>query len=522
MGFKDLRSYLQALEKAGLLHKIDKIINKDSELMPLVRWQYRGLPPEIRKAFLFTRVTDGKGRKYDSNVVVSTIGASRKVFAFALGCSEEELRDTWLKKSRETFKPIIVDKNDAPVKEEIHCEEDISKSYSGLDIFPIPNSTPGFDPAPFITAGHWITTDMVTGKSNIGNYRAMRKGTKRLGLQLIPTQHIGIHMSQRKEKGLPLEAAVIIGTHPAISMVAVSKIPYGQDEYEVAGGLAGAPIRLVKCETINVYVPADAEIVLEGKLRSDYVEEEGPFGEFSGYMGEKRMHPVLEITCITHRKNPIYQAFISQFPPSESSLVRNVANEAEYYDLLKNKCNIPSVHNIVFHECGCAHHLVVIQMGKQNPAQPWQALRATAALDPTYGKIIIAVDEDIDPNDLDSVVWALATRTQPHLDIEIIQGRASMLDPSGAPPTAPSDEVWYPKPKGLSGMLIDATRKWPYLPVSLPAREFMERAREIWNELGLPALQAKNPWFGYTLGPWPEEYIEEAQKAAKSEYYENI
>jgi UbiD family decarboxylase len=526
--FRDLRAYIEALRARRLLYEVRQTVNKDTELMPVVRWQYRGLPESQRRTFLFHRVTDGRGRSFDtSGVVVSAVGASRQGYAAGLGVETEgrpeaewsaEVRDRWLRALDRPVDPVSVSPADAPCKEVIIRGDELKER--GLDAFPIPISSPGWDPAPFITSGHWVTRDPDTGVRNVGNYRAMLKANDRIGIQIFPTQHEGIHWTKCRQQGKPLQAAVVIGVAPAISMAAVSKVPYGTDELAIAGALAGMPVETVRCETVDIEVPAWAEIVVEGEITTEYVEPEAPFGEFSGYMGERTVHPFMTVSCITHRRRPYFQAFISQFPPSESSKTRGIANEAVYYDVLKNRCNIPAVQNVVFHEPSGAQGIIVIQMKKTNPSQPWQALRIAASLDPTYGKVCVAVDEDVDPFDIDAVMWALASRMQPHLDVQITQGQASMLDPSSAHPDLPNEKQWYPDPRGASSMLIDATRKWHYPPVSLPLREYMERAREIWEENGLPPLQPRQPWFGYTLGPWPEEYTADARLASQGRYLE--
>ena len=176
--------------------------------------------------------------------------------------------------------------------------------------------------------------------------------------------------------------------------------------------------------------------------------------------------------------------------------------------------------DVAFHEAASAVNLIVIRLRKSMKTQPAQAMLAAASLDPTYGKIINAVDEDIDPYDLDSVMWACCTRMQPHLDLQILMNRAALLDPSSAPPDASLQQQFYPEPRGTSAVLIDATRKWDYPPTSLPKEEFMRRAGAIWEELGLPPLTPKTPWFGYPLGPWPREWEEEADLAIKGRYYE--
>ncbi len=152
--FKDLREHIAALDQAGLLVKIDEQINKDTELMPLVRWQFRGLSEEERRAFMFTNVIDAKGRKYDIPVVVGTLAASRQIYGFGLQCKPEEIVDRWNKAQSNPIPPKIVD--NAPVHEVVYTGSSLMEK-GGLGEFPIPISTPGYDCAPFTTASHWFT-----------------------------------------------------------------------------------------------------------------------------------------------------------------------------------------------------------------------------------------------------------------------------------------------------------------------------------------------------------------------------
>jgi 4-hydroxy-3-polyprenylbenzoate decarboxylase len=161
---------------------------------------------------------------------------------------------------------------------------------------------------------------------------------------------------------------------------------------------------------------------------------------------------------------------------------------------------------------------MVIQLKKLHPSQPWQALYAAAALDPCVGKMIVVVDDDIDPNDADSVNWAMAYRMRPQHDVRIVGGRASILDPSSAPPDAHVDEQRFPQPTGMSSILIDATRKWAYPPTSLPRKEYMDKALSRWEAEGLPALSLKKPWFGYELGYWTDEARADAEAAVNGRY----
>ena len=515
--YGDLREYIRVLEKEGKLVRIKREMNKDTNLMPLVRWQFRGLPEKERKAFLFENIVDVKGRKYPMPALVAGHAASRDVYALAMGCKPEEIMSRWEQAQLHPIEPEMV--SQGPVHEEIHRGDKLVE-HGGLEEFPVPISTAGFDNAPYLTCANWVTKDPETGIRNMGNYRAMIKSKTRTGVLVKGAQHLRIHWEKCRRKKIPLQAAIVIGGTPNIGLVGVTKLPYGLDEYAVAGGIAGEPLKLVKCLTVDLEVPNTAEIVLEGEIPTDSMEREAPFGEFPGYIGSESMSPYFNITCITHRKNPIYTAFISQFPPSESSKLRGVGLEAALAKFLRHSCNIPGILDVVLHEACGSHGYCVIQMKKYYPGQVWQALDGVVAYAVGSPKVIVAVDEDIDPRDPDSVNWALSFRMQPHRDTKVTMGKAMSLDPSLAPSTASYEEQRYPWPNGGSALLIDATLKWPYPPTALPKREFMEDAKRIWEELGLPRLDPKVPWNGYSLGYWTEENALEADLALKGEHFQ--
>jgi len=517
--FRDLREFISLLDETGNLHRIAARIEKNTELMPLVRWQYQGLPDSQRKAFLFDNVTDPKGRSYNCKVAVGVLGASREIYQLALGVTEKDgpsgMAERWNHALSHPILPRLVKRG--PVKEVILEEREISRPDGGLLRFPVPISNPGFDGAPFLTAPYVVTKDPDTGVANVGTYRCMIKGPNKTGVSVSPAQHIGIHFHKCKERKIPLPAAIVLGCSPAIGLASVAKVGYDRNEYAVAGAIAGEPISLVRCEKVDLEVPATAEIVIEGEIPTDHMEPEGPFGEFTGYMGGQLMNGVFLVKCITHRKNPILQMF-TEGVPSESGIMRKMGYEATLYKLLKYDCNIPAVINVTLHESSGSRKYVVIRMRKTNPAQPWQALQAAVALDPSHGKILVAVDEDIDSEDADSVNWAISFRMQPHRDVKITTHKFAGLDPSAAPPGSPHTEARFPSPSGCSAIMIDATRKWPYPPVALPAKTFMEAAKHRWEELGLPPLQPKMPWYGYSLGYWGEEDEENAELAVRGDY----
>jgi 4-hydroxy-3-polyprenylbenzoate decarboxylase len=222
----------------------------------------------------------------------------------------------------------------------------------------------------------------------------------------------------------------------------VAKVPYGQGELAVAGGLAGEAIEVVKCQTVDLEVPASAEIVIEGEISTEYYEPQtGSFGEFTGYMAETHLCPVFHITCITNRKNPIFHCFISQMPPSESSKIRQVALEGNILKFLKHDCGLHYVLKVAPYEAAGSDFYFVIQLKRtNNPWESWQALHATAAFNVGMGRFIIAVDDDIDPWDHESVIWAMCLRCQPHRDTRIVTGKRASLDPSTAPPGSPRSQ----------------------------------------------------------------------------------
>ncbi len=515
--YRDLRECVKALEEKGKLTRIKREINKDTELHPLVRWQFRGLPEEERKAFLFENVVDVKGKKYDIPVLVAAHAASTEVYAIGMMCQPDEIMEKWNKAQASPIEPKLVESG--PVHEEVHVGAKLLER-GGMDEFPVPISTPGFDNAPYLTAVNWVTKDPETGIRNVGCYRGMIKSPTRIGCAgTTPNKHFIVHWQKCKARGIPLQAAAIIGPPPSVCYCSVAPLPYGTDEYAIAGGLAGEPLELVKCKTVDLEVPATSEIVIEGEMPTDSMEREAPFGEFTGYMGLPMVSPYFNVKCITHRKKPIFDAFFSQFPPSESSKIRGVANESIYYSFLKHRCNIPGVVGVAFHENSGASNYVVVALKKTHRAEPWQVLYAVAGLNPDIGKVVIVVDDDIDPRDPDSVNWALCYSMQPHLDTKVITGRLGALDFSTAPIDAPKEERRYPSPSGSSALLIDATRKWDYLPLSLPKKEFMERARQIWEEEGLPKLTPRVPWYGQSLGYWTKEEEEEAELAVRGEHY---
>jgi UbiD family decarboxylase len=512
-GYADLREFLEALEEHDKLVRVTREINKDTEMHPLVRWQFRGLREEERKAFLFENVVDTKGRRFKSPALVGGLAASTDIYCLGVQRSAEEVADLWTKAIDEPIPPEIVDSG--PVHEEVH-EGDALLEHDGLYEFPIPNSTPGFDNAPYITGGHWITKDPETGSRNMGHYRGMIKGPAKTGLFVGTPQDMVAHWEKCRKLKRPLECAVVVGCAPAVAYAAPQKVPPDVDELALAGGLVGYPIPLVKCRTVELEVPATAEIVLEGVIPTDFLEEEGPFGESTGYVDPRTLSPVFEVRCITHRRNPIWVSVISQVTPSESSKLKAMGMPTFIHRFLVRN-GFPSVLEVALLEplVNLRPH-VVLRMKKTSDAEPMEAMHKLLEFGDRVGKYVVAVDEDIDPHDLVAIQWAITHRSQPHKDVEIVGDRPFGATPIGMVLNHPSSR--YDRME--SSILIDATRKADFPPLSLPKKPFMERAREIWEELDLPKLQPRMPWYGYSLGMWSDEWDQEGDLATESRYQE--
>lgn len=511
--YRDLRNWLETLESRGYLNRIVTPINKDSEMHPLVRLQFRGLQEGQRKGWLFEKITDVSGRTYDMPVALAVMAPNRAVYALGMGVSTPaEIAGKWTEALSHPILPQVI--SSAPCQEVVYQGQALLES-GGMGMFPVPISTPGYDSAPFLSSGHWVTNDPETGDTNFGTYRGQIKSPTRIGLFAFPYQDVSQHWNKARSMGKPLEAAIVIGCTPNLSYCSTSRLTV--PEYTVAGSIAGAPVELVRCKTVDLLVPANSEIVIEGVIPTDQLEPEGCFGEFTGYMAHREPDKFMNVTCITHRHAPIFQAFLSQFPPSESSVLRGIGLESVITKLLTVEHKIKGILDVALPEAAGSHGVCVIRMNKKEKTlKPMEALRVVAEMPRAAPKILIAVDEDVDPRDAEAVNWAMSYRMQPYRDIEIRETALSLgLDFSIAPPDSRGDVASMKS----SAILIDATCKWAYPPTSLPERIYMERAQSMWRELDLPKLKLKEPWFGVNLGSWTKEDIEDAQRAMKGEHY---
>jgi 4-hydroxy-3-polyprenylbenzoate decarboxylase len=513
--YNDLREFIQELDKKSLLVRISRPVVRETELIPLYRLQFRGLPEEKRKAFLFENVMGASGKKFDGMMACGVYGASEEIHALGMGCESNEIRQRWLHALLNPIKPRIVEAG--LVHEEVQLGEELKRA--GLEAVLPPVEEPGFS-GTIRTTTQIVTKDPETGIRNVGEYSGHIHGKNRIAWGISHAHHGFFHWQKRKEQGKSLDAAIIVGATPNLTFAASASVPYGVDEYSIAGALAGEPMKLVRCKTVDLEVPATAEIVIEGKISTEVLVPQGSFGEYPGYMyeGTGDAVPMMEVTCITQRKHPIFTPLVVGLAPRDSSVFVQTNLEAVYYKFLKHDCNIPGVLDVAFPEPMAGFSYCVIKIKKSHPSHSWQVLNCAAGYAASIGKIIIVVDEDVNPRDHSAVIWALSYAMQPHNDVRIVTGKSPALDPSGYPPGASRRERSFPKPHGSSSILIDATRKWPYPPVGLPGKEYMQTALRIWEEEKLPKLQLKEPWYGYSLGNWGEEDEENAKLIVKGEY----
>ena len=510
---RDFQQHIADLEEHGLLVRVDRSINKDTELQPLVRWQFvGGVPEDQRRAFLFTNVVDGKGRRYDMPVAIGVYASSPQIYARGMGQKVEDIGKAWVHAIKNPIAPVAVDK---PACQEVVITGDaLRQPGGGLAALPVPVSTPGFDSAPYLTATLCVTRDPESGIQNMGTYRAALKATDRLVVRMVA--RVGgaggwLHWLKYRERKQMMPIAIVLGISPVVFFTGPQKLPVDLDEMSVAGGLGGAAIRMTKCVTNDLNVPADAEIVVEGLIDPSTLEPEAPFGESNGYVALEAYNMPMQVTAITHRKNAVFSAIISQVTPSESSVVKKVAYEPLFLSHLRDTLGIKGVKRVVMHEpLSNLRPVIFVQYARDTVrTEVWRGLQGAATLRADCGKIVIGVSEDIDPESTDAVFWSMAYRATPSEDVQIIEYRRGVQGSQ------------YGPNKSESTMLIDATQKHPMAPLALPGREYMERAKVLWDELKLPTLSVKQPWHGYTLGDWTQTWERFAQRTIAGDWEAN-
>lgn len=407
---KSLRGWLSQLEANDLLVRVREGIDI-THLAAATQANYT-------RASLFERV---KG--YDIPVATNVV-SNRRMLALALGTTEERLVSELEARLRQRVKPTRV--TNAPCKEVVLTGAEVD-----LTRFPI-HLQHEFDGAPYISAGVLAARHPVTGIPNVGMYRMMFRTRNETGVDVTAPHKLRRYYQLACDAKTPLEVACVLGVHGVDLMSSVATAPEDVDEYEIMGALRQEPVELVKCETIDVEVPADAEIVFECEMPPDgWVEDEGPYGEFTGSYGGLKRNPVLRVKAITHRKNPIFlSATHGGFRPGWTDFYVLVPQfELAIVNALK-AANI-DVRAIRFHPGGSGMW-VIVGIKQWSAGDARNALHLVlAASNQNFPKYAVVVDEDIDVFDDERVYWAMTWRTQAHDDVHVFTGMKCIpLDPS--------------------------------------------------------------------------------------------
>ena len=439
-----LRDFLAALPENQVL-TLDEPFELDYTPTALV------LELEKRGQFPVVDIRQPKG--FDMPVIANLFADRDRIAQMAGAASAAEFNHTWLQAEENAIPAVIVESG--PVQELIIKGEDV-------DVGTLPISRHfEQDAGRYIGSGILICKDPDTGVRNLSYQRLQMKSKNRFGASLHSRGHIWDHLQRCAKHGRNLEVAVVLGAHPAVHLAAAAKVAMEVDELDIAGGLLKQPIELVKCRTINVEVPANAEIVLEGEILADTHEDEGPFGEYTGYSTFRSTRNVFVVKAITRRANPIFLDIIPGYS-NEHLLLGRVAKEAHVFERLKEV--LPTLKALNYPRSGTHFH-AYMSFKKAAEGQARHALMLLFGLD-SYIKLAVAVDEDIDIYNEEEVLWALATRFQADTDMFVVpKVFCNRLDPSsvdgmsaklGLDATAPLD--WDVERTSLPDQALQAAR----------------------------------------------------------------
>lgn len=490
MGAMDLRSWISLLRDHGELVEIEEEVDWKYEMGCLIRRIFD--IPGGGPAVIFRNIKDYHNQ-WGKEFFACSLSSYRRI-AMAMGLSPDasykEIVSHYSDGVGRPIDPHIT--TNASCKEVIHKKEDVD-----LLKFPVPYLHP-FDGGRYMGTFHLVVTkDPDTGQGNVGMYRLMVHDENHLGTLFVARQHWEQHVRKWNAKGERMPIAICFGPPQIVLLTAMAKLTHPPDEYAYAGGLINHPIDLVKCETVDLEVPADSEIVLEGFVETDpdKCRKEGPFGEYLGYLGGRAgERPVIEVVCITHRYNPILQGTLegrSVPGANEDHHCMSVSSAAYAYRLLKS-------HDInVVETCapvaanGYNKIVVRIRQQRQGEAMQIASLLWGSSCSLMCYKEVVVVDEDIDASNPNAVEFAVATRVDPIKDITIVDGFPGIpLDPRIHPD---EKQAWMGAGR-WSRICIDATRPftWP--------------SREEWGGRKFPPVQS-----------WPDE-VEDLVEAKWGKY----
>lgn len=452
MAYRDLREFIEELERRGLLKRIKTPVSAELEITEITDRvskfkDYRNV------ALLFENV---KG--YDMPVLTNAFGSYERM-ALALGVDKlddaandirEILKLPYLSLKNKMSLPGIISTARKAINfpkyiKNPPCQEVINHSPD-LDKIPILKCWPK-DGGAFITLPLVVTKNPATGKRNVGMYRLQKYDSTTTGMHWHIHKNGAENWRDAKAAGEnKIEAAVAIGTDPVLTYAATAPLPRDVDEMVFAGFLRHKSVEMTKCVTVDLEVPAYSEIVLEGYVLTDELRREGPFGDHTGYYSLADDYPVFHVTCITHRKNPIYFATIVGRPPMEDCYMAK-ATERIFLPLLQQM--LPEIIDINMPLEGVFHDCVIVSIKKQYPMQARKVMHALWGMGQMMNvKMIIVVDSHVDVQDISEVAWRVFNNIDADHDLEIVHGPLDVLDHSS------------PMAKWGAKLGIDATKTW--------------------------------------------------------------
>jgi 4-hydroxy-3-polyprenylbenzoate decarboxylase len=521
VAYESLRDWVEGLERAGELKRVKAELSPRLEMAEVADRAVKSNGP----ALLFENVEGYKGAR----VLMNQFGSERRM-RMALGADSlddvakrieallhpvpptslmDKLKMLPMLAEVSSYFPKVVDSKRAPCKEVVLRGEDVDVLK-----FPVLTTWPS-DGGPFITLPCVVTKDPRSGKRNVGMYRMQVYDGETTGMhwqrQKVAAEHLRDRLRATAEdvvgavdvmartaggttaavdvNGVPqhvvakirgerMEVAVAIGTDPAVTFSAIVPAPPDVEEYLIAGFLRGKAVEIVKCETVDLEVPATAEIVLEGYVELGELRTEGPFGDHTGFYTMQEEYPVFHITCITHRKNPIYAATIVGKPPMEDAWMGK-AVERIFLPLMK--LTLPEIVDVNLPPEAVFHNLMIVSIRKSYAGHARKVMNGIWAMGQAmFTKCIIVVDEDCDVDDLREVTLRVANNIDPERDIQFTLGPVDSLDHASRLPNFGSK------------MGIDATRKWaaegfmrPWPAMLEMPNEVKQRVAKICNDLGL-------------------------------------
>jgi 4-hydroxy-3-polyprenylbenzoate decarboxylase len=482
MAYSDLREFIAALEKAGELKRIPFEVDPYLEITEFADRAVKGGGP----ALLFE-----KPKGYSVPLLINSLASERRM-QIALQVEEfQQIADriseylqmqmpqgllgklSMLPKLAEmgSFFPKIV--SSAP------CQEVVLKGDQiDLGRLPVLTCWPQ-DGGPYITLPMVFTKNPETGKRNCGMYRMQVYDARTTGMHWQAHKQGAEHYRRRfKAGGTKMDVAVAIGADPAVMYSAILPLPPDLDEMMIAGFLRKKPVEMVQCLTVDVDVPANAEYVLEGYVEMGERRTEGPFGDHTGYYSLEDEYPVFHLTCLTHRRNPIYATTIVGPPPMEDYYMGK-AIERTFLPLMRMQ--IPEIRDMCLPAEGIFHNLMLVKIRKSYPMQARKVMHAIWGLGQAmFTKCIVVVDEDVDIQNYSEVAWKALNNIDPQRDIEFVTGPIDSLD------HASRMINWGSK------MGIDATRKWPeegftrrWPDVITMSSEIKRKVDDLWKKAGL-------------------------------------